>query len=71
MQRTRGGKAWGLKKESGLWKVLQETGIQDHLTCLLRNLCAGQEVSEQDIEQGRAPNRERSPSGLHVVTLLI
>ena len=28
-----------------LWKILQEMGIPDHhLTCLLRNLCAGQEV---------------------------
>ena len=24
------------------WKILQEMGIQDHLTCLLRNLYAGQ-----------------------------
>ena len=23
------------------WKILQEMGILDHLTCLLRNLCAG------------------------------
>ena len=26
------------------WKILQEMGIPDHLTCLLRNLYAGQEV---------------------------
>ena len=26
-----------------LWKILQELGIPDHLTCLLRNLFAGQE----------------------------
>ena len=26
-----------------LWKILKEMGIPDHLTCLLRNLCAGQE----------------------------
>ena len=26
-----------------LWKILQEKGIPDHLTCLLRNLYAGQE----------------------------
>ena len=25
------------------WKILKEMGIPDHLTCLLRNLCAGQE----------------------------
>ena len=28
-----------------LWKILKEIGIPDHLTCLLRNLYAGQEAS--------------------------
>ena len=28
-----------------LWKVLKEKGIPDHLTCLLRNLYAGQEAT--------------------------
>ena len=28
-----------------LWKTLKEIGIQDHLTCLLRNLYAGQEAT--------------------------
>ena len=28
-----------------LWKILKEIGIQDHLTCLLRNLYAGQETT--------------------------
>ena len=28
-----------------LWKILKETGIPDHLTCLLRNLYAGQEAT--------------------------
>ena len=27
------------------WKILQETGIPDYLTCLLRNLYAGQEAT--------------------------
>ena len=27
-----------------LWKILRELGIPDHLTCLLRNLYAGQEA---------------------------
>ena len=30
---------------SKLWKILKETGIPDHLTCLLRNLCASQEAT--------------------------
>ena len=28
-----------------LWKILKEMGIPDHLTYLLRNLCAGQEAT--------------------------
>ena len=28
-----------------LWEILKETGIPDHLTCLLRNLDAGQEAT--------------------------
>ena len=37
---------------SQLWKILREMGIPDHLTCLLRNLYAGQEVRvRQDMEQ--------------------
>ena len=35
-----------------LWKILEEMGIPDHLTCLLRNLYAGQEQQlELDMEQ--------------------
>ena len=34
-----------------LWKILQEMGIPDHLTCLLGNLYAGQEATELDMEQ--------------------
>ena len=34
-----------------LWKILKEMGIPDHLICLLRNLCAGQEAIELDMEQ--------------------
>ena len=28
-----------------MWKILEEMGIPDHLTCLLRNLCADQEAT--------------------------
>ena len=35
-----------------LWKILQETGIPEHLTCLLRNLYADQEATVRtDMEQ--------------------
>ena len=27
------------------WKIIKKLGIRDHLTCLLRNLCAGQEAT--------------------------
>ena len=32
-----------------LWKILQEMGIADHLTCLLRNLYAGQENQQLEL----------------------
>ena len=31
--------------DNKLWKILQEMGMPDHLTCLLRNLYAGQEAT--------------------------
>ena len=34
-----------------LWRILKEMGIPDHLTCLLRNLYAGQEATELDMVQ--------------------
>ena len=36
---------------SKLWKILKVMGIPDHLTCLLKNLYAGQEAIELDLEQ--------------------
>ena len=38
-------KAFGCVDHSKLWKVLQEMGMPDHRTCLLRNLSAGQEAT--------------------------
>ena len=37
-------KAFDCVDHKKLWKVLKETGIPDHLTCLLKNLYAGQEA---------------------------
>ena len=56
-----------------LWKILQEIEIPDHLTCLLRNLYAGQEAT---VRTGHRTmdwfkNWERSTSRLYIVTLLI
>ena len=36
-------KAFDCVDHNKLWEILQEMGIPDHLTCLLRNLYAGQE----------------------------
>ena len=38
-------KAFDCVQHNKLWKILQEMGIPDHLTCLLRNLHAGQEAT--------------------------
>jgi len=37
-------KAFDCLDHNKLWKILKEMGIPDHLTCLLRNLYAGQEA---------------------------
>ena len=58
---------------SKLWKILKEKGMPDHLTCLLRNLYAGQEATVRtrhgttDLVQ----NWGKSTSRLYIVTLLI
>ena len=45
-------KAFDCVDHSKLWKILKEMGILDHLTCLLRNLYAGQEATVRlDMEQ--------------------
>ena len=45
-------KAFDCVDHNKLWEILKEMGISDHLTCLLRNLYAGQEAQlELDMEQ--------------------
>ena len=45
-------KAFDCVDHNKLWKILKEMGIPDHLTCLLKNLYAGQESTvELDMEQ--------------------
>ena len=38
-------KAFDCVDHDKLWKALRKMGIPEHLTCLLRNLCAGQEAT--------------------------
>ena len=38
-------KAFDCVDHNQLWKILKEMGLSDHLTCLLRNLYAGQEAT--------------------------
>ena len=65
-------KAFDRVDHNKVWKILQEMGIPDHLTCLLRNLYAGQEATVRMTWNNKlVPNRKRSTSRLCIVTLLI
>ena len=69
-------KAFDCVDHNKLWKILKEMGISDHLTCLLRNVYAGQEATVRlDMEQQEIfsyfPNRKMSMSRLCIVILLI
>ena len=44
-------KAFDCVDHHKLWKILKEIGIPVHLTCFLRSLYAGQEVTELKMEQ--------------------
>ena len=50
------GKAFDCVDHNKLWKILKEMGIPDHLICLFRNLYAGQEATELDMEQQTGSN---------------
>ena len=65
-------KAFDCVDHNKLWKILQETGISDHLTCLLRNLYAGQEATVRTDEQqtGFKLGKEYVKA-VYIVTLLI
>ena len=66
------GKAFDCVDHYKLWKILKEMGRPDHLTCLLRNLYAGQEAVVRTGHGTRlVSNWERNMSRLYIVTLLI
>ena len=53
-------KAFACVDHNKLWKILKEMGIPDHLTCLLRNLYAGQEaIVRTDMEQHTGSKQEK------------
>ena len=65
-------KAFDCVDYNKLWKILKEMGIPDHLTCLLRNLYAGQDGTvrtRHGTNNRLVPNWERSTSSLNTVTL--
>ena len=54
-------KAFDCVDHNKLWGILIEMGIPDHMTCLLRNLYAGQEATANWTWNNRlVPNQERS-----------
>ena len=63
-------KAFDCVDHYNLWKILKEMGMPEHLTCLLRNLYAGQKAALRSWNR-LVLNRKRSTSRLYIVTLLI
>ena len=55
-------KAFDCVDHNKLWKIFQEMGIPDHLTCLLRNLYAGQEAT---VRTGRGTDWFQIRKGVH------
>ena len=64
-------KAFDCVDHNKLWKILQETGIPDHITCLLRNCMQVKTQQDHTWNNGLVPNSERSVSRLYIITLLI
>ena len=60
-------KAFDCVDHNKLWKILKEMGIPDHLTCLLRNLYAGQEAT---VRTGRGTDWFQIGKGVHQVCIL-
>ena len=57
--------------DDNMWKILKEMGIPDYLTCLLRNLYAGQEaIVRLDVKQQTGSNLGKGYDK-YIITLLI
>ena len=63
-------KAFDCVDHNQLWKILKEMGIPDQLTCLLRNLYAGQEATVR-ARHGITDWFQMGKGVLYIVTLLI
>ena len=55
-------KAFDCVDHNKLWKILKEMGIPDYLTCLLRNLYAGEEAT---VRTGHGTDRFQIRKGVH------
>ena len=66
-------KAFDCVDHNQQWKILKGMGIPDYLTCLLRNLYAGQEATARTrhVTTDWFQIRKRRTSRLYIVTLLI
>ena len=62
-------KAFDCVDHNKLWKIFQEMGIPDHLTCLLRNLYAGEEATVRTAH-GRTDWFQIGKGVLYIVSLL-
>ena len=64
-------KAFDCVDHNKLWKILEEMGLPDHLTCMLRNLYTGQDTTVKigNETTGLVPSWETSR--LYIVTLLM
>ena len=64
-------KAFDCVDHKKLWKILKEVGRPDHLTCLLRNLYAGQEAT---VRSGHGTDRFQMGNKyikVYIVSLLV
>ena len=55
-------KAFDCVEHNKLWNILQDMGIPDHLTCILRNLYAGQEAT---VRTGHGTDLFQIGKGVH------
>ena len=64
-------KAFGCVDHNKLWEILKEMGIPDHLTCLLKNLYAGQEATVRTGHGTGSILGKKYVKAVYIVTLLI